>query len=344
MRIGRSHTGIRHNKSTVFFLNLQALITWNNVANKRKSGKRTSPRKPTAKKRRLKRKGKESPDWTMRIMVVLAVLALISVILYYSCGRKIHDTIIETAAKAKQEYAQVGERPAYSVPRYTGLEIPQWESTATSQIIEHTGYTVSYNCDTKIPDWVAYELTREETKGKEKRSNKFKADPESRYDCATDADYYKSGYDKGHMAPAGDMKWSRQVMLESFYYTNVAPQAPKLNRGVWKKLEESIRQWADRDSAIVVVCGPVTDGSSKRIGPNGVTVPRAYYKVITAPYVRNPRAIGFIFPNENRSGRLESYAVSVDSVERVTGMDFFSQYPDSIETIIEMSNDFEAWL
>lgn len=274
-------------------------------------------------------------------MVVLAILAIIAVILYYTCGRRIHAAIEEASAKNKSGNI---ENTIQSVPRYTGLEIPRWESTKTSQIIEHTGYTVSYNSETKIPDWVAYELVREETKGTEKRSNKFKSDPASRYLCATDADYYKSGYDKGHMAPAGDMKWSATVMRESFYYTNVAPQAPKLNRGVWKKLEENIRQWACRDSAIVIVCGPINDSTSKTIGPNSVTVPKAYYKVITAPYVENPRAIGFIFPNENRSGRLETYAVSVDSVEKVTGMDFFAQYPDSIETVIEKSNDYEAWL
>lgn len=315
------------------------------MAPKRKTGKRKTSKKTATKRRTSKRKIKGGgTDWTMRIMVALAILAVISVILYYSCGRQIHNAIVETATKARQEYSQNAAAVTYSVPQYTGMEIPQWKSTSTSQIIEHEGYTVSYNGATKIPDWVAYELTREETKGTEKRSNKFKSDPASRYRCATDADYYKSGYDKGHMAPAGDMKWSSTVMLESFYYTNVAPQAPKLNRGAWKKLEENIRKWAGRDSAIVVVCGPVTDGSTKEIGPNEVLVPRAFYKVITAPYIKNPRAIGFIFPNENYSGRLETYAVSVDSVERITGMDFFTQYPDSIEEKIEKSNDYEAWL
>lgn len=327
-----------------FFLKFASLKLKIKVATKRKPARRKPVKRTAPKRRGSKAKPKESVDWTMRIMVVLAILAVISVVLYYSCGRKIHDTIIETAQKARSEYAANTAGTAGPVPQYTGMEIPVWESTSSSQVIEHTGYTVSYNGDTKIPDWVAYELTRDETRGREKRSNRFRPDPASRYRCATDADYYKSGYDKGHMAPAGDMKWSSTVMLESFYYTNIAPQAPRLNRGVWKKLEENIRLWADRDSAVVVVCGPITNGSEKTIGPNGVTVPRAYYKVITAPYVRKPRAIGFIFPNENRSGALESYAVSVDSVERVTGMDFFSQYPDSIEKKIECSTDYEAWL
>lgn len=314
------------------------------AATRRKPAKRKTAGKPAARRRTSKAKRKEGADWTMRIMVVLAIVAAVSVVLYYSCDRQIHDAIAETAVKAKREYRQDTDVPPYPVPQYADMEIPQWEPTATSQLIEHTGYTVSYNGATKTPDWVAYELTREETRGREKRSNRFIPDPACRYACATDADYYRSGYDKGHMAPAGDMKWGRQVMRESFYYTNIAPQAPKLNRGVWKTLEESIRKWAVRDSAIVVVCGTITGKTAKKIGPGRVAVPRAYYKVITAPYIREPRAIGFIFPNENRSGRLENYAVPVDSIERITGMDFFTPYPDSIEERIEQSNDYEAWL
>lgn len=114
------------------------------------------------------------------------------------------------------------------------MEIPVSLAPKQEQIIRHTGYTVSYNKDLKLPNWVSYELTRQETKGKEKRSNRFIADPLAIGTIATNADYTRSGYDKGHMAPAADMKWSPKAMKESFYFSNMCPQHPQLNRRGWK--------------------------------------------------------------------------------------------------------------
>ena len=133
------------------------------------------------------------------------------------------------------------------------LAIPISMTPQQEQIIRHTGYTVSYNKELKLPNWVSYELTREETKGKEKRNNRFIADPLVKGIIATNADYARSGYDKGHMAPAADMKWSPQAMKESFYFSNMCPQHPQLNRRGWKNLEEKIRDWAIADSAIIII-------------------------------------------------------------------------------------------
>ena len=150
-----------------------------------------------------------------------------------------------------------GKGMALYVPNSKELEIPRMLSPRKEQLIRHLGYVVSYNPDKKVPNWVAYELTRQETQGKSKRSDRFVADPSVRGPIATNADYTRSGYDKGHMAPAADMKWNSQAMKESFYFSNMCPQHPQLNRRGWKNLEEKIRDWAIADSAVIVICGPI---------------------------------------------------------------------------------------
>ena len=137
------------------------------------------------------------------------------------------------------------------------LEIPVMQSRTGGQLIKRKGYTLSYNADYKTPQWVAWELTGKETKGKEERTDKFLPDPDVRGAKAYSNDYTKSGYDRGHMAPAADMKWSKQAMAESFYMSNICPQNPNLNRGDWNDLEEKSRQWAKKYGAVYIACGPV---------------------------------------------------------------------------------------
>ncbi|MFG6411682.1 MAG: DNA/RNA non-specific endonuclease [Bacteroides acidifaciens] len=223
------------------------------------------------------------------------------------------------------------------------LAIPISMTPQQEQIIRHTGYTVSYNKELKLPNWVSYELTREETKGKEKRNNRFIADPLVKGIIATNADYARSGYDKGHMAPAADMKWSPQAMKESFYFSNMCPQHPQLNRRGWKNLEEKIRDWAIADSAIIIICGPIITKQPKTIGKNKVAVPQQYFKVILSPFVRPMRAIGFLFNNRQALEPLSTYAVTVDSIERLTNMDFFASLPDEIENKIEAEENYFQW-
>ncbi|WP_175629703.1 DNA/RNA non-specific endonuclease [Bacteroides acidifaciens] len=223
------------------------------------------------------------------------------------------------------------------------LAIPISLTPQQEQIIRHTGYTVSYNKELKLPNWVSYELTREETKGKEKRNNRFIADPLVKGTIATNADYTRSGYDKGHMAPAADMKWSPQAMKESFYFSNMCPQHPQLNRRGWKNLEEKIRDWAIADSAIIIICGPIITKQPKTIGKNKVAVPQQYFKVVLSPFVKPMQAIGFLFNNRQALEPLSTYAVTVDSIERLTNMDFFASLPDEIENKIEAEENYFQW-
>lgn len=229
------------------------------------------------------------------------------------------------------------------IPSGKELEIPISLTPRQEQIIHHTGYTVSYNKDLKLPNWVSYELTRNETKGKEKRSNRFIADPLVKGLIATNADYTHSGFDKGHMAPAADMKWSPQAMKESFYFSNMCPQHPQLNRRGWKNLEGKIRDWAIADSAIIVICGPIVAKQPKTIGKNKVVVPQQFFKVVLSPFVKPMRAIGFLFNNKQAVEPLSTYAVTIDSIERLTNMDFFAPLPDEIENKIEAEANYFQW-
>jgi len=212
------------------------------------------------------------------------------------------------------------------------------------EIIPYTGMTVSFNRDTHEPNWVAWELLGSEVSGESGREPGFLVDA-AIDGCATPEDYRLTGFDRGHMAPAGDMKWHPQAMRESFYMTNICPQSPDLNRGAWKKLEEKCRQRAVVDSSLIVICGPVFDksGPAARIGATGVAVPQSFFKVILAPFVEHPWAIGFLMPNGYVSGGMQKAAVSVDEVEALTGYDFFSALSDSLENDIEARCDFNSF-
>lgn len=221
------------------------------------------------------------------------------------------------------------------------LEIPKLQEKET--VISHTGYSLSYNETYEQANWVAYELTKEETNHRWKRTNKFLIDPKVETETANDKDYYRSGYDRGHLAPAGDMGWSIAAMAESFYYSNMSPQVPAFNRGIWKQLEELVRVWAVENEAIYIVTAPVLTAGLPTIGENQVTVPHFYYKVILDYTAPNIKGIGFIFPNASSSEELQAYAVSIDSVEALTGIDFFSLLPDDQENNIESNFDLNSW-
>lgn len=219
---------------------------------------------------------------------------------------------------------------------HSGLELPVYESSRGGQVITHTGYTVKYDADFKTPQWVAWQLTDSKAQGSESRYNKFMPDPDVIGAKAYSKDYSNSGYDRGHMAPAADMKWSRQAMIESFYMTNVCPQNRNLNRGDWKDLEEKEREWAIRYGTVSIAAGPIYyTHSPQRIGANKVAVPDAFFKVLLVNYPQAPKAYGFIFQNKAGSHSLSYYQLTVDEVEEQTGMDFFSKLPDDVEKRIE---------
>lgn len=222
------------------------------------------------------------------------------------------------------------------------LEMVVLPPSLESEILHYPGFTVSFNHKHHVPNYVAWTLTGDEARGGEvdKRTDNFAPDLAVK-GCPTLDDYRGSGYDRGHMAPAGDMKWSKDAMNACFLLTNMTPQAHTLNQGAWRTLEEKCREWARRDSAVVVICGPIlTDPVKKRIGDTKVTVPKRFFKVVLAPTLSPPQGIGFIMPNGPVAGGMQAAAVSIDSVEAVTGFDFFSVLPDDIESMVEAECNF----
>lgn len=224
------------------------------------------------------------------------------------------------------------------------LAIPQFTKSTKSQVIEHIGYTVSYNEQRRNPNWVAYELTAEEVDGTEPRGSKFVPDPSVTGRQAVDNDYKNSGWDRGHLAPAADMKWSEQAMDESFYLSNISPQNGNLNRGVWKSIEELTRDNAQRYGEILVVTGPVFTNKKGlgSIGNNDVHIPNAFYKVLLA-YDNGYKGIGFYCENKAGKKKLDKYAKSIDEIEDITGIDFFHLLPDDIESTAESRFDWNDW-
>lgn len=210
-------------------------------------------------------------------------------------------------------------------------------------IVKHLGYTLSYNEKHEQANWVAYELTATETKKIVERSNDFRPDGAVRTGSATNDDYQGSGYDRGHLAPAADMGWSEKAMEESFLYSNMSPQAPSFNRGIWKRLEEQVRQWAIDNQSIYIVTGPILTDNLPTIGIDKVSVPQYYYKVILDYTKPGLKGIGFILPNASSTLPLQSFAVPIDSVERKTGINFFSALPDEQEQTIEKSICLSCW-
>lgn len=224
------------------------------------------------------------------------------------------------------------------------LEIPATGISTTGTIIAREGYTLSYNSKRLIPDWVAYELTATETEGDEPRAKHFRTDPEIAGLQADNDDYRNSGWDKGHMAPAADMKWSEKAMDECFYLSNICPQDHKLNTGVWKSLEEKCREYARYFGKVYIVCGPIVGNNRYgTIGENGVMVPDAFFKVLLASHYDKYTGIGFIFENKKGAKKFMDHAVTIDEVERVTGIDFFHALPDDIEKQAESTIDKAVW-
>lgn len=220
------------------------------------------------------------------------------------------------------------------------FEIPAFLKSDTP--IVHTGFTLLYNEKYEQASWVAYELTEERTKKAFERSNQFLEDPKVKSGSATDKDYAGSGYDRGHLAPAADMSWSELTMKESFYYSNMSPQVPSFNRGVWKRLEEQVRDWAIEYKQLFVVTGPVLkDTIYKTIGENHVAVPLMYYKVLLDTI--NQKGIGFFMANLPSTDPLQDFAVSIDQVEAVTKIDFFPNLTKKQEKSIESTVCKACW-
>lgn len=219
-----------------------------------------------------------------------------------------------------------------------------YPTSTTGQIIKHTYYTVSYSEKDEQPEWVAYKITNTNINNHIARTNDYREDPFVKTGSANPEDYSHSGYDMGHLAPAKTMSKNLTSMSESFYLSNICPQTPAFNRGIWKRLEEKVRYWSAMNDYIYEVTGPILDHPIGHIGENNVTVPRAFYKALLRFKNGKVKGIGFIMPNEKSDKQMYSYAVSIDEIEKITGINFYSQLEQSIQDNVEANKLLKLWL
>lgn len=211
------------------------------------------------------------------------------------------------------------------------------------QIIRRIAYVLSYNKETKLPNWVAWHLTAEHIDGNLPRDNNYYEDESVPIPRATNDDYKGSEWTRGHMCPAGDNKWDSIAMRESNLLTNICPQHSSLNSGLWNAIERDCRKWALKYGDIFIVCGPIFyNVKHQTIGTHEIVVPEAFFKVILC-LTGNPKAIGFVIKNNDGKKKKDQYINTIDEVERITSMDFFSALPDSLENEVEASANIEEW-
>lgn len=211
--------------------------------------------------------------------------------------------------------------------------------------VKHTFYEVGFNTKYKLPAWTFYSLTKEHLLlDTLDRSGSFVKDPFLNAEQARSVDYTKSGFDKGHMVPCEDMSFSEKAMHETFYYSNCAPQTTELNRGEWKMLEELGREWGKEYNEVIIISGPVFDMNMKTMGENKIPIPNYFYKIILRHEAQTYKAIGFVLPNvASPINGIKDKICSVDSIEKITQLDFFTDLPDNLEAQFESAVTMNDW-
>lgn len=214
----------------------------------------------------------------------------------------------------------------------------------TNQIVKHQFYTLSYNEKAEQAEWVAYELKKEYIINTDFKRPYFIEDPLVTTQSADWRNYRKSGYDKGHLCPAGDMEFNIKGYNDTFYTSNISPQNHDFNSGIWNRLEQKVRYWAEKNNGVMVVTGGVLTNTSKTIGQQKVVVPDYFYKIVFENEKGKHKMIAFLIPNEKSNKALYEYVVSVDVLEKMTGIDFFPKLEDELENSLEKNTDYKLWL
>ncbi|GAA4887826.1 DNA/RNA non-specific endonuclease [Flaviramulus aquimarinus] len=216
-------------------------------------------------------------------------------------------------------------------------------TSTTGQIIHHEGYSLSYNETHEQAEWVAYELKISHLSSTNHKRPYFDIDKTVKTGAAHWRNYKKSGYDRGHLCPAGDRRYSKSAHDETFLTSNISPQEHQFNSGIWNTLEQKVRYWARKYDGVFVVTGGVLKGSMKAIGDEDVSVPNQFYKVLIDNNTGKTKVIAFLIPHQNSNKPLYEFVVSVDKIEALTGIDFFPELDDTIENKLEASSSYKGW-
>ena len=229
----------------------------------------------------------------------------------------------------------------------TDIDANFYPESTTGQVINHKYYTLSYSEEHEQAEWVAYKLTEQNLrKQRVQREKKFRQDNLINTLSAKHNDYTRSGYTRGHLVPAGDMAFSKEAMRESFFMSNMSPQIKEFNGGIWRELEENVRDWAFDNDELYIVSGPILKEGHiiKKIGYNEVSVPDLFFKIILDLKEPEQKSIAFLMPNKKSVDPIEQYTVSIDEIEKLTGIDFFAGFlPKELEEELERKGDPNQW-
>ncbi|MGM0650687.1 MAG: DNA/RNA non-specific endonuclease [Bacteroidota bacterium] len=216
------------------------------------------------------------------------------------------------------------------------------------ELIVRTYYAVSYNTEHNLANWAAYSLKKRHAVKCVERKNYYYVDTLVSTGSPVYDDYSRSGYDRGHLVPARDMLFNKTASKEASYMTNITPQTPAFNRGIWKRLENKARQWAGRYDSVMIVSGPLIEGNADKIGKeNKISVPEKYYKAFLVHNDTITETIGFVILNyknkEKFKNDLYHYAITVNELEELTDLDFWPMLPPGIEREAEKAYNLEFW-
>lgn len=259
-----------------------------------------------------------------------------------------------TSCKKDSESHDLAELHSLQVNQMTSIQVARnsqksnlsfnfLPSSTTNQIIKHEFFTLSYNEKHEQAEWVAYELKKSYLINNSFQRPFFVEDPKVKTGSADWRNYKKSGFDKGHLCPAGDMEFSRNAYDDTFFTSNISPQLHRFNEGVWNRLEQKVRYWATKYDGVYVVTGGVLESSLKTIGRGNVSVPKYFYKILLDKFDGEYKMIAFIVPNEASDKPLYDFVVSVDYIEKLTGVDFFPELENNLERQLEKSSDYKNW-
>ena len=237
----------------------------------------------------------------------------------------------------KSQMVTEGKHPKASTNEYF---LP---TSTTGQIVHHEGYSLSYSEPFEQAEWVAYELKKAQLSNANFERPYFEIDKAIKTGAAHWRNYKNSGYDRGHLCPAGDRNYGKAVYDETFLTSNISPQEHEFNAGIWNTLEQKVRYWAAKYDGVFVVTGGVLEKDLKTIGEEHVAVPNQFYKIILDNNKGKIKMLAFLMPNKNSDKALYEFVVSVDDIEKLTGIDFFSELDDTIESKLEASSSYKNW-
>lgn len=274
----------------------------------------------------------------MRKVTIFCLLGLV----LFSCNPTPNDSKLNQQSKIQLDTISGGSSiENKSTELITDGSFNFLPTSTTGAVYERSTFTFSYHEGYEQAEWVAYTLNNEDTKYKKYDRPLFIQDPIVKSKSADWKNYKNVPYNKGHLLPAADRRKSYKEYKETFYTSNISPQNPEFNAGVWNRLEQKVRYWATKYDGLYVVTGGILEPGLETIGNESVGVPKYFYKVLMTK--DKSKMIGFLVPHQDSDKPLYEFVTSVDEIEKRTGIDFFSNLPDDIENKLEQSNSYKGW-